>query len=184
MRAADWNAAGAGPLRVAVNLSARQFADEGLVRDIAGALDRAGARPDCLEVEITESVAVQDIEATARILRELRALGVAVAMDDFGTGHSSLGALRRLDVDVIKIDRSFVADVVRDPRAGALCEAILRMAEALGKRVIAEGVETREQLEHLAARGCRVFQGHFIGLPQPAAQIPLHPLAGPRILTH
>lgn len=164
-QAAAWRALGAPPLRLAVNLSARQFADAALVGCVERELLASGAPADSLEIEITESVAMQDVESTIATLRGLRQLGVTLALDDFGTGHSSLGVLRQLEVDVIKIDRSFVDGIGRDARADTLCAAIVQMARALGKRVIAEGVETREQLAFLQSQGCQEIQGYLLGRP-------------------
>ena len=164
-QAAVWRASRVDPFRVAVNLSARQFADPGLVGFIARALKESGVSADALELEITESVAMRDVDSTIATVRELRRLGVTLALDDFGTGYSSLAVLSRLDVDVIKIDRSFIEGVGRDSDADVICTAIIRLTTALGKRVIAEGVETREQLAFLESRGCSEVQGYLLGRP-------------------
>jgi len=173
-QAAAWRTLGAPPLRLAVNLSARQFADASLVGGVERALLASGAPAGSLEIEITESVAMQDVAATVATLRSLRRLGVTLALDDFGTGYSSLGVLRQLEVDVIKIDRSFIDGIGRETSADTLCAAIVRMARALGKRVIAEGVETREQSAFLESQGCQEMQGFLLGRPLDAAEFAVH----------
>ena len=173
-QAAAWHALGVPPLRLAVNLSARQFADAGLVGSVERALQASGAPARALEIEITESVAMRDVEATVATLCGLRRLGVTLALDDFGTGYSSLGVLRQLEVDVIKIDRSFIDGIGREASADTLCAAIVRMARALGKRVIAEGVETREQSAFLESQGCHEMQGFLLGRPVDAAEFAAH----------
>ena len=122
---------------------------------------------------------MRDIRTTVAIIGALRSIGLTLAMDDFGTGYSSLGVLRRLEVDAIKIDRTFIADIGRDSQADALCAAIIRMAHALGKRVIAEGVESREQLDFLSFHGCREFQGYLFGRPMAPADFESHFLSNP-----
>jgi diguanylate cyclase (GGDEF)-like protein/PAS domain S-box-containing protein len=155
-----WQHAGLGPLRIAVNLSARQFAEPNLVREIARVLDETGLSAACLEVEITESLVMGDVESAIRTMRELKQMGVLLSIDDFGTGYSSLSYLRRFPVDVLKIDRSFVRDIPFDEDDAALVAAIIELARGLRMRVIAEGVETEAQLDYLRRRGCDEVQGH------------------------
>jgi len=160
---------GASP-RLAVNLSAQQFALPDLVERLERALAAHGLAPGLLEVEVTETAAMRDVGATAAVLARLRALGVKVAIDDFGSGYSSLLYLHRFAVDSIKIDRSFVEGIGADAHAEAICDAVLRLGQALGTRVVAEGVETEPQLEFLRRRRCDEAQGYLIGRPVPAQE--------------
>lgn len=156
--------------RLAVNLSARQFAETGLKVQIENALSRAAIPAELLEVEITETAAMRDVSKTAGTLRELRALGLRVSIDDFGTGYSSLSYLRRFQVDSIKIDKSFVDDIGRDRNAEAICNAILRLGQALGTTVIAEGVENEAQLAFLRRSKCDEAQGYLFAKPLTAPE--------------
>jgi diguanylate cyclase (GGDEF)-like protein/PAS domain S-box-containing protein len=155
-------------LQIAVNLSARQFNDPQLPRMVARALKETGLPPRLLELEITESTAMQQTDVTLRTLKRLKALGVSIAIDDFGTGYSSLSYLRRFPVDKVKIDRSFVSEVPKDHDQGAIISAIIALAHALQIRVVAEGVETEAQRAFLAACGCDFIQGHLVGRPSDA----------------
>ena len=163
----DWQHAGYGPLRIAVNLSARQFAEPGLVRDIADVLEETGLAPQSLEIEITESLVMDDVEHAIRTMVELKQMGVKLSMDDFGTGYSSLSYLRRFPVDVLKIDRSFVRDIAFSEDDAAMVTAIIQLARGLRMRVIAEGVETEAQLDYLKLRGCDEVQGHVYAKAAP-----------------
>jgi diguanylate cyclase (GGDEF)-like protein/PAS domain S-box-containing protein len=154
-----------GALQIAVNLSARQFNDPQLHKMVARALRESGLPPRLLELEITETTAMQQTDVTLRTLRKLKQLGVSIAIDDFGTGYSSLSYLRRFPVDKVKIDRSFVAEVPEDHDQGALVSAIIALAHALQIRVVAEGVETEAQREFLKASGCDYIQGYLVGKP-------------------
>jgi diguanylate cyclase (GGDEF)-like protein/PAS domain S-box-containing protein len=156
---------------MSVNLSARQFSDPYLVDDVAGILRDTGLQPDRLCLEITESVAVEDMGRTISTLEQLKALGVRLAIDDFGTGFSSLNYLKSFPVDVVKIDRSFVMGVARDPVDSAIVTAVLGLADAVGMVTVAEGVETPEQLEHLRDLGCPLVQGYYLGRPATCANI-------------
>jgi diguanylate cyclase (GGDEF)-like protein/PAS domain S-box-containing protein len=156
----EWQQAGLGSLRIAVNLSARQFAQPGLVREIARVLEETGLAPNSLEIELTESLVMVDVEAAIRIMGELKRMGVKLSIDDFGTGYSSLSYLRRFPVDVLKIDRSFVRDIASSEDDAAMVGAIIELARGLRMRVIAEGVETEAQLDYLKSRGCDEVQGH------------------------
>ena len=158
-------------LHVAVNISAAQFRYAGLAEVIVSALASAGLDANRLEIEITESVLLQDKEGTLAILHQLRALGVRIAMDDFGTGYSSLTYLRCFPFDKIKIDRSFVRDIATDAGSLNIVRAITALANGMGMTATAEGVETREQLERIAAEGCTEMQGYLFSRPLPVAEI-------------
>jgi EAL domain-containing protein (putative c-di-GMP-specific phosphodiesterase class I) len=163
-RAAQWHAAG-WRVRVAVNVSARQFRRDGFVQAVANALRTHDVHPASLELELTESVLIDDREKALGILRELKGLGVQIAVDDFGTGYSSLSYLSGLPVDCLKIDRAFVMRLDKGGRDAALAQAIVSMGHALGMRVLAEGVETTEQLQLLRAQGCDEGQGYLFAKP-------------------
>ncbi|MGI4799731.1 MAG: EAL domain-containing protein, partial [Janthinobacterium lividum] len=160
-------------IRVAVNLSPSHFHQPDLVQSVADALTAAGLPPRRLELEVTETAMIVDVEAAAALLGRLRALGVSVALDDFGTGYSSLSFLRTLPFDRIKIDRSFVRDLGIKPEAAAIIGSVVHLCTGLAATVIAEGVETQEQVELLRAIGCREMQGFHLGRPAPASRIPI-----------
>lgn len=149
------------PLTVCVNLSARQFHDPGLCQDVTHMLQETGLNPPCLCLEVTESAVMKDVEVTTATLRELKALGVELAVDDFGTGYSSLSYLKRFPVDYLKIDRSFVAELKKDAEDIVLVAGIIRLAHTLSMQVVAEGVESAEQLERLQGLGCDLAQGFY-----------------------
>jgi EAL domain-containing protein (putative c-di-GMP-specific phosphodiesterase class I) len=134
-------------------------------------MNAAGIDPQTLELEITESVLMQDASETTRLLDNLRALGVHLSVDDFGTGYSSLSYLKRFPIDALKIDRSFIRDIASDPDDAAITTAILAMAGGLGLEVVAEGVETMEQLAFLRGRECQMIQGYLFSKPLPAEQM-------------
>ncbi len=152
---------------ISVNLSARQFKQPGLADSIAEVLRKNGLEPRCLILEITESMMVTDVDSAIITLRELRELGVKIAIDDFGTGYSSLAYLKRFPVDYLKIDRSFVDGLGRDPTDKGLVSAAITLAHYLGLEAVAEGVETAEQLEHLRELGCKLAQGYYFWKPSP-----------------
>ena len=156
------------PLTVSVNLSARQFEDKHLLREIERALNESALKPGNLELEITESMVMRDIQSSKKILDGIKSMGIRLAIDDFGTGYSSLVSIKRFPFDCIKIDRSFIKDIPQDPDDVAITQAIIAMAHSLRLKVIAEGVETREQLDFLTELGCHEFQGHYFRKPQPA----------------
>ncbi len=156
---------------VGMNLSGRHLQHPDLVGEVARALGEAGLEPRGLTLEITESVAMEDGEATVAALRELRGLGVRLAIDDFGTGYSSLAYLHRFPVDVLKIDRSFVDGLRRESEDTAIVRAVVGLAAALRLRVVAEGVETTEQMERLRALGCELGQGYLFAKPLPAEEV-------------
>jgi diguanylate cyclase (GGDEF)-like protein/PAS domain S-box-containing protein len=169
-QAVKWHNAGFPGLTVAVNLSSRQFQQADLVFQVTEALQAAGLPPDCLDLEITESNAMQNAELSISALWDLKNLGVRLSMDDFGTGYSSLNYLRRFPIDRIKIDQSFVRDVNRNPDDAAIAAAIIAMAHSLKLTVVAEGVETEEQLDFLRDQRCDEMQGYLFSPPVPAAK--------------
>lgn len=168
-RLAQWERAGREPFRLAVNVSARQFREHGFVEAVAHALRHNRIDPSGLELELTEGVLIEDRRRASAILEELRNLGVGIAVDDFGTGYSGLSYLSSLPLDCLKIDGSFVGKIVAGGRDLAIVQAIISMARALGLRVIAEGVETRAQLELLRRHGCDEAQG-FVFSPAVEAE--------------
>jgi EAL domain-containing protein (putative c-di-GMP-specific phosphodiesterase class I) len=169
-QARAWHNAGHVGLRIAVNLSGRQLSQKNLPEIVSNTLAHCGVGRGMLELEITESLLMQDLEQTAATLEALVALGVTVSMDDFGTGYSSLSYLKRLPIDVLKIDQSFVRDITSDPNDAAIVQAIIAMAHSLGIRVMAEGVETAEQLAFLRQHRCHGMQGDYFSQPLPPVQ--------------
>lgn len=172
------NAAWAMPLTMAVNVSPRQFREKNFVQHVCDTLDALGLNGLSLELELTESVVADDLDATIEKMHELRKHGVRFALDDFGTGYSSLSYLKRLPIDTLKIDRSFVIDIdAQAPttpggkRPAVLIEAIIAMAHQLDMQVLAEGVETQAQRQHLQQAGCDIFQGYYFSKPLPSDQL-------------
>jgi EAL domain-containing protein (putative c-di-GMP-specific phosphodiesterase class I) len=155
------------PLAIAVNLSARQFEQADLAEQILRALEETGLSPENLEIEIVESSAMRNTDGAVRTLRALKDIGVRISIDDFGVGYSSLSYLRRLPIDTLKIDRSFVRDITIDPDDAAIVGAVVDLAQTLKLRVVAEGVETEEQLSFLKDRGCDRMQGYLASVPLP-----------------
>ena len=160
-----WQDAGFDKLRVAVNLSARQFGAPDLIDNLASVLSETGLEPKYLEIELTESLFMSDITPAVDLLHRMKALGVNLSIDDFGTGYSSLSYLSRFPIDVLKIDRSFVADITRDANDEAIVTSIIALAHNLKLAVIAEGVETQEQLDYLRRHGCDEMQGYYFSKP-------------------
>jgi EAL domain-containing protein (putative c-di-GMP-specific phosphodiesterase class I) len=175
LAAARWPAvrAGGGRPQVAVNLSARQVAHRAFIDQVAGVLARSGLPPERLSLEITESVLMEEAEAPVEAVRELKRLGVGLILDDFGTGYSSLSYLNRLPIDVLKLDRSFIAPLRGggDRTTAAIVSGIVTMAEALGMTVVAEGIEDPAQVEELRSLGCTYAQGFLFARPMPAAEL-------------
>ncbi|HSC80049.1 MAG TPA: EAL domain-containing protein, partial [Chitinolyticbacter sp.] len=151
--------------RVAINLSARQFLREQLPQQVAGALKAYDIAPQRLELEITESMIMQNPQRAVSVLGELRAMGVKLAIDDFGTGYSSLSNLKHFPLDTLKIDRSFIVGVPEDEDSAAITEAIIAMAKKLRLKVVAEGVETLGQMLYMRRSGCHVVQGYLYAMP-------------------
>jgi EAL domain-containing protein (putative c-di-GMP-specific phosphodiesterase class I) len=166
--AVRWRSLGLAAVPVGLNLSTVQFHSAGFVDIVAGALAAAGADGSCLEIELTERLLMEDLPAVRGTLDYLRARGIRIAIDDFGTGYTSLGHLKDLPVDRLKIDRSFIEDIPRDEGAAAVAQAIVRLGTSLRLGVVAEGVETHEQLRWLATHGCDEAQGHLIAPPMDA----------------
>ncbi len=164
-QARAWSDAGFGPLRMAVNLSVMQFRQSDLACTVRGIIQETGIDPAYLELELTESMIMEDAEGTIRTLRELKEMGLRLAIDDFGTGYSSLSYLSSFPIDRIKIAQRFVRDVPTDARNGAIVETIIAIARSLGIEVIAEGVETPRQVEFLRSRGCDDVQGYYFSRP-------------------
>ena len=165
-----WQQAGLGKLRVAVNLSARQFGAPNLIAEIRAVLAETGLPPACLEIELTESLFMSDVTLAVELLHAMKALGINLSIDDFGTGYSSLSYLSRFPIDVLKIDRSFVAEITRDSNDAAIVASIIALAHNLKLAVIAEGVETEEQLDYLRRHGCDEMQGYYFSRPLPAGE--------------
>ena len=160
-------------LSIAVNVSARQFRHPDFADQLLTLLRVTGANPYRLKLELTESMLLSDFEEVIARMTELRSIGVGFALDDFGTGYSSLSYLKQLPLDQLKIDQSFVRDVLTDPNDGAIAKTILNLAASLDLNVVAEGVETVGQRDFLFACGCRAFQGYLFGRPVPVEQLVL-----------
>jgi diguanylate cyclase (GGDEF)-like protein len=152
-------------LTLAVNVSAKQFRQTDFVAQVQRVLLESGAKSSHLKLELTESIVLENVEDTINTMREIKMLGVGFSMDDFGTGYSSLQYLKRLPLDQIKIDQSFVRDIASDPNDAAIVQTIIAMTDALGLNVIAEGVETEAQRDFLDKHGCHAFQGYLFGKP-------------------
>jgi EAL domain-containing protein (putative c-di-GMP-specific phosphodiesterase class I) len=168
LQARRWQDAGFAPMQMAVNISARQFLEQDLSETIIRILDETQLAPQYLELEVTESSIVQNPEFAASVLVKLKGMGVKISIDDFGTGYSSLSSLKRLPIDALKIDQSFVRDATIDPDDASLVMAIITLAHNLRLKVIAEGVETEEQLRFLHLLRCNEIQGDLFSKPLPA----------------
>ena len=162
-----WQSAGLPPLRVSVNLSSRQFRSEALCDAVSEALRSSGLAPQLLELELTESLLIENVEHAMGVMGQLKAIGTVISIDDFGTGYSSLGYLKRFPIDSLKIDRSFVRDIATSPKDAAIVKAISALARSLGIGLIAEGVEEPWQVEFLRGRHCTELQGFFFSRPLP-----------------
>ena len=165
---AAWLAAGYSVGPVAVNVSGRQFKNDNLVALVEDVLEVCGLAPHALELEVTEGILIDDIDSVISVLDRLKQIGVSVALDDFGTGYSSMAYLRRLPIDVLKIDQSFVQELANEEGARSIVQAIIAMAHALHKSVVAEGVETLAQATLLRAWGCGGAQGYYFSHPMAA----------------
>lgn len=164
----QWHRADKHDVGIAINISAHQFSHGRLAEQVQQALERLAIPPERLTVEVTETAIMTHMDVTLRQLQTLRDIGVTVALDDFGTGYSSLTYLKHFPIDILKIDRSFVTDIASDAQSGAIVDTIIKLAHNLDMRVVAEGVETREQLEFLKAHGCDEIQGFLFSKPLPA----------------
>jgi len=171
LHARAWGARNGSPLRVSVNLSARQHRDPDLVDLVERILTETRTDPATLCLEITENVLVNDADAAAQTLHALKGLGVRLSIDEFGTGHSSLGSLKRFPLDMLKVDRSFVSGLGTDTEDAAIVTAIINLAHSLGLQTVADGVETKEQVDELRALGCDVGQGFYFARPRPSDAI-------------
>ena len=165
-------------LRLAINVSARQFRQDNFVEQVLRLVEHSGANPQCITLELTESVVLRDVEEVIATMHTLRAHGLGFSLDDFGTGYSSLNYLKRLPLDQIKIDQGFVRNALHDPKDAAIAHSIITLADMLGLGVIAEGVETPEQYQCLSSHGCRAFQGYLFGRPEPVDAFERRALAG------
>lgn len=166
-----WQVDGLEAIRISVNLSARQFEQPNLVELIREVLKETGLKPSDLELEVTESFLMADIQRSVKTLEELRSLGVILALDDFGTGYSSLNYLKRFPVHILKIDRSFVQDLTSNSDSAAVTDAIIALAKTLHLEITAEGIETKDQRDYLQMRGCNEGQGYYFSKPVPAGNI-------------
>jgi EAL domain-containing protein (putative c-di-GMP-specific phosphodiesterase class I) len=164
-QARAWQTAGLPSVPVAVNISAVEFRHKDFLAGVRDILTETGLEPRYLELEVTESVLMQDVESTAAVLQALKSMGVLLAVDDFGTGYSSLSYLRQFPIDSLKIDQSFVHDSTNDPDDAAIVSALINLGSSLRQRVIAEGVETQEQVAFLKTRFCHEGQGYYFGRP-------------------
>ncbi|MBA5606309.1 EAL domain-containing protein [Duganella sp. FT3S] len=172
-QARSWADMGPQPVRMAVNLSAKQFKDDNLTQVVLTALQETGLAPGLLELELTEGTLMDDARATMITLDQLRGIGVYLSIDDFGTGYSSMNYLKRFDVRALKIDKSFISGLPQDSENAAITRAIIAMAHGLKMAVVAEGVETDEQLVMLEHYGCDLAQGYYLGHPSPPESITL-----------
>jgi len=166
-----WQDAGLPPISIAVNISARQFREKNLVNLVAEIIKETGLDPRYLELEVTEGVIMHDVEEVIAVLQRLKSMGVKLSVDDFGTGYSSLSYLKRFPVDRLKIDQSFIRDVATDSDGAAIARAVINLGHDLNLRVLAEGVETQEQLEFLRAHRCDEMQGYLFNRPLSAGEL-------------
>ena len=170
-RTKAWQDQGEPNLTVAVNLSARQFADPLLLPKLTQIIHASGLDPSSLELEITESMVMAQGTGAVEVLVKLKSIGVQIAIDDFGTGYSSLAYLKRFPIDTLKVDRSFIRDIPADSGDRNITRAIISMAHSLRLKVVAEGVETAEQLNFLRVQCCDAVQGYFLYRPLPEAEV-------------
>jgi EAL domain-containing protein (putative c-di-GMP-specific phosphodiesterase class I) len=166
-----WQDAGGPPLPIAINISGRQFWQGKLIESVDRAIKATGAEPHHLAVEITESILIRAALEAIDTLKGLKAMGVRITLDDFGSGYSSLNYLAKFPIDMLKIDRSFIKELGVDPNAATITTTVIGLARNLGIEVIAEGVETQEQAEFLRERGCRLMQGYLFAKPGPPEEI-------------
>lgn len=173
VNARRWQLSVQEDFNVSVNVSPRQLCRGELIKDVLEALHVSDLHPSCLTIEVTESGVMRNTDLVVNTLASLKQLGITIAMDDFGTGYSSLGYLRQLPIDLIKIDRMFIEELATDPEEAALVAAIIAMAGSLRREVVAEGVETQEQIDLLQSKGCNLVQGFFFGAPCPPTDFEL-----------
>jgi EAL domain-containing protein (putative c-di-GMP-specific phosphodiesterase class I) len=170
-QARAWQSAGLPRLRVGINVSTAELRAKDFVEGVRDILAETGMDPRLLELELTEAFLLENPQATAPVLRALKDTGAQLALDDFGTGYSSLGCLKRFPIDTLKIDQSFVRDLATDPDDAGIVSAVIAIGRSLQKRVVAEGVETREQLAFLREKNCPAGQGFFFSPAVPAADL-------------
>jgi diguanylate cyclase (GGDEF)-like protein/PAS domain S-box-containing protein len=170
-QARSWQCAGLPPMRIAVNLSAVELRARGFLAGVQAILMETGLAPDCLEFELTETFLMQDATTTVAVLQALKKMGVQLALDDFGTGYSSLSLLKRFPIDTLKIDRSFIRGLTSDADDASIVSAVISMGRSLKMRVVAEGVETRDQFAFLQQLGCPAGQGHYLSPPLVAEEV-------------
>lgn len=163
----NWHDEGLNTGKLSLNLSIKQLENEGCISRIKRIISEVGIDPKYLELEITESQIMQDSEKAIKLLEEIRDIGISISVDDFGTGYSSLSYLKRLPIDKLKIDRSFIDDLPHDENDVAIVRAIIALAKSMNLEIIAEGVETKEQLEFLVDEGCPNIQGYYYSKPLP-----------------
>jgi EAL domain-containing protein (putative c-di-GMP-specific phosphodiesterase class I) len=161
----SWQDSGYNKIVISVNISVKQLYQENILDMVQGILDDTGLEPKYLEFEITENVMMHNTEKMLKIMQRIKALGISISIDDFGTGFSSLSYLKQFSADIIKIDRAFIKDVNSNPNDAAITSAIINMAHSLNLRVIAEGVENHEQLGFLKSKNCNEVQGYLCGKP-------------------
>jgi EAL domain-containing protein (putative c-di-GMP-specific phosphodiesterase class I) len=171
LQAKSWHDAGFSELIMAVNISARQFQHPEFTELVAAVLKETGLDPHCLELEITESVAMHDAEKTIATLNNLRALNLQLSIDDFGTGYSSLSYLKRFPINKLKVDQSFVRNMTTDANDASITKSVILLGQSLNLSVIAEGVETAEQLALLKQYGCDEVQGYYFSRPVPQNEL-------------
>ena len=168
---AEWHRSGLDGLALSVNISGRQFAGDSLVDTVRDTLQATGLSPEFLELELTESLLMEDNEHSQQTIARLKALGVTIALDDFGVGYSSLSYLKQFDLDTLKVDRAFTSEMLTSAESEAIVRATFDIARALKLRTVAEGVETRPQANFLAELGCDVLQGFYFARPMPPEQL-------------
>jgi EAL domain-containing protein (putative c-di-GMP-specific phosphodiesterase class I) len=164
-QARAWEDAGLPPLRISINVSSVELRNEDFVARVRDVLAETGLKPSSLELELTETFLMQDVKSTAAVLEALKSMGVQLALDDFGTGYSSLSYLKRFPIDTLKIDQTFVRDLTTDADDASIVSAVISMGRSLNKRVVAEGVETRQQLAFLQDQSCPEGQGYYFSKP-------------------
>ena len=169
-QASAWQRAGLGKITVAVNMASPSFRQLDLMTVVADALEKSGLDPGCLELEVTESIMMRDVEAVLTTLKKLKGIGIHLSIDDFGTGYSSLSYLQRFPLDALKIDRSFVGNIDK-PEGSAIALAIMALAKSLTLKVIAEGIETEHQARILREHGCEFMQGFLFSRPVTAEEM-------------
>jgi EAL domain-containing protein (putative c-di-GMP-specific phosphodiesterase class I) len=167
----EWQTQGHSYLSVSVNLSGRQFEENNLVSMIRSILEEIDLAPECLHIELTENQIIKNTDITIKKMKQLKSLGVKIAIDDFGTGYSSLGYLKEFPIDALKIDKSFIQDIVKNDDNAAITNTIITLAQNLNLNVIAEGVETKEQLEFLLSKNCYIMQGFYFSKPIKAEEL-------------